>query len=67
MPAIFDSFRTSRRNKKGPSIEEEADAKLDDALAELAVATKDNTEACERVKRVSSGKLKIVSIVPPGE
>jgi hypothetical protein len=67
MSAIFDSFRTSRRNKKAPSIEEEADAKLDEALAALATATKENTAACDRVKRVSSGKLKIVSIMPPGE
>lgn len=55
-------FRKSDR----AAADEEADAKLDDALQRLADATQANTEVCKKVRRrQSSGALKVVNVEPP--
>ena len=62
--SLFPKLR--RRPKTSPAQEAAADQSLDEALEHLAEATRENDEACAKVRgRQSSGH--IVKIAPPVE
>lgn len=62
MPSIFDGLRPSHKNDVKP-IDEIADYKLDEALARLADATRDNEVMVQRVRRrQSSGQIKLLTL-----